>query len=75
MMKTNAELMIALKEAQDEIRPLADAGDEAAQFKLAFGEALYEYLAEGHRLTDLDWFKGTTYYTGPVDNSDIPKAA
>ena len=75
MMKTNAELMIALKEAQDEIRPLVDAGDEDAHIRWAFGKALYEYLAEGHRLTDLDWFKGTTYYTGPSADSDIPKAA
>ena len=73
-MKTQTELMAILKKAQDEIRPLAAAGDEDARIELAFGDAIYDYMAQGNRLTDLDWFKGTTYYTGPTD-TPIPKAA
>ena len=64
MMKTQTELMVALKATVDELRPLAEAGDESAHIKVAWGEALYEYMAEGHRLTDLDWFRYTSYYTG-----------
>lgn len=73
-MKTQTELMANLKQVQDKLRPLADAGDDEARFKLALGEALYEYMAEGNLLTDLDWFKGTPYYTGASD-TDILKAA
>lgn len=70
-MKTNAELMSNLKTVLDGLSPLANAGDEIAHIKVAMGEALYEYLAEGHSLTDLDWFQGTSYYTG-ISAGDCP---
>lgn len=73
-MKTNAKLMSSLKAALTVISPLAEAGDENAHVQMAFCEALYEYLAEGNCLTDLDWFKGTSYYTGESAES-LPKAA
>lgn len=63
-MKSNPELMTSLQAVLQDLYPLQAAGDENAHIKVAMGEALYEYLAEGHCLTDLDWFKGTTYYTG-----------
>lgn len=71
-MKTNAELMSALKAELDKLKPLVAGGDEDAHIKFAMGESLYEYLAAGHCLTALDWFKGTSYYTG---KSYLPKAA
>ena len=71
-MKTNAEMMSALKTVLDELQPLAAAGDEDAHIQLAMGKSLYKYLAAGHCLTDLDWFKGTSYYTGVAS---LPKAA
>ena len=71
-MKTHTELMMALKVVVDELRPLAESGDESAHVKVAMGEALYECMAEGYHLTDLDWFRDTSYYTG---NNPIRKAA
>ena len=73
-MKTNTELMTNLQSVLRDLYPLAKAGDENAHVKLAMGEALYVCLAEGHCLTDLDWFKGTTYYTG-AGAETLPKAA
>lgn len=77
-MNTNAELMASLQLAMAEISS-AQSDDELAHIKLAMGQALYEYLSNGYCLTDLDWFKGTPYYTGAYpDNASInqfPKAA
>ena len=75
-MKTNTELMTNLQAVLRDLYPLAKAGDENAHVKLAWGNALYEYLDRGHCLTDLDWFKGTTYYTGADAGAEtLPKAA
>ena len=63
-MKTHNELMMALSAELDKLCPLAAVGDEDAHIEWAIGKAIYDTMAEGHRLTDLDWFKYTSYYTG-----------
>lgn len=69
-MKTNTELIANLKAAMTAI----PADDESASVKLAVGHALLDYLTNGHCLTDLDWFKGTSYYTGACSD-ELLKAA
>ncbi|MGI9305870.1 MAG: hypothetical protein ACR2P5_01040 [Gammaproteobacteria bacterium] len=66
-MKTNTDLMVSLKKELDELLPQAQAGDEDAHIKWAMGKSLHDYLACGHKLTALDWFKHTPYYS-PVAN-------
>ena len=63
-MKTNQQFMKALLEALDDVRAEIKKGDSGACVELAMGIALYEYLKAGNALTDLSWFKESTYYTG-----------
>lgn len=73
IMKTNAELMASLQQELDNLLPKAVSGDESAQVKWAMGQSLYEYLAKGYKLTSLDWFKYTPYYS--YSPANLKKAA
>lgn len=73
-MKTNAELMDLFQKELDALWPKAESGDEDAQIEWAIGKALHHLLASGHKLTDLDWFKHTPYYTGG-SSAELKKAA
>ena len=63
-MKTNKELMASLKKDIDRLAPFAEDGSTGEHVEWAMACALYEFLEQGYLLTDLGWFKGTTYYTG-----------
>lgn len=63
-MKTDNQIKEALHQAVADLRPLADAGDGDACIELAMGEALIGVLDAGYKLSDLEWFEGTSYYTG-----------
>lgn len=71
-MKTTKEDMNALKLLIAELSAKADAGDKDAFIEYAWGVAIYQFLKKGHLLTDLSWFKNTSYYTG---DQQIDKAA
>ncbi|MCH9757800.1 MAG: hypothetical protein K0U19_01670 [Proteobacteria bacterium] len=62
--KTNNYLLKALKTELDILLPQVEAGNSVAHVKWAMAIALHKYLSAGHMLTDLDWFKKTTLYTG-----------
>ena len=64
MTMNHQQLLQALEKTLDELRPKAAAGDDDAQVELAMGEALHSYMSAGGKLTDLEWFKYTRYYTG-----------
>lgn len=73
---THQQLLHALEKAMNALRPKAAAGDDDAQVELAMGKALHTYMSAGGKLTDLEWFKGTRYYTGGDNNrAELPKAA
>lgn len=67
------KMLRALEKALRDFRTQAEAGDERAHIALAMGEALREYMLAGGKLTDMDWFKGTTHYTG--ERAPLQKAA
>lgn len=75
---THEELLRALEKTLGELRPKAAAGDDDARVELAMGKALHAYMRAGGKLTDLEWFKGTRYYTGDTGDDALgalPKAA
>lgn len=72
---THRQLLRALEKTLDELRPKAAAGDDDAKVELAMGNALHAYMSAGGKLTDLEWFKGTPYYTGGDNRCALPKAA
>jgi len=58
------ELMKILQEELKILLHKSQLGDSEAHVEWAIGKALYEFMDSGYELTDLEWFKGTTLYTG-----------
>ncbi len=46
------------------LKAKGDAGCDSSHVQWAMGYAILRVLKRGYEITDLDWFKGTTYYTG-----------
>lgn len=69
------EIVADLAAHLDSLKAKAQAGCEDSHVQWAMGKAIHDVLKSGpeYELTDLDWFKGTTYYTG--DKSLSKKAA
>ena len=63
-MKSNNELMQAIKKELVTLSAKSQAGDKDAHIEWAIGNAIYEVMQQGYLLTDLEWFKYTPYYTG-----------
>ena len=55
------------------LKAKGDAGCSDSHVQWAMGDAILQALKAGYALTDLDWFKGTSYYTG--DRGQEEKAA
>ena len=68
-----ADLIKILKKELVSLQPKAQSGESDAQIEFAIGKALCEFMLAGYKLTDLEWFKGTTLYTG--DRLTLDKAA
>lgn len=65
-MVNKSEIVASLAAHLGSLKAKAQAGCEDSHIQWAMGKAIHDVLKANpeSELTDLDWFKGTTYYTG-----------
>ena len=62
MVDDNA-IITALEGHLPSLKQKAETGCSDAHVQWAMGSAILHALKAGYKLTDLDWFKNTSYYT------------